>query len=114
MSGEVIVFYKSMAELDREWHALLESYLAGHIKLGREYDLLKALQNGDADVLAKATEDELTSARSVAAQLDGIASAAIHYLTESEAFSKQFTARCNEHRRLRARSERFLRRIGAN
>lgn len=106
------MFYKSRSELDADWHALFAAYQSGYAKLDREYDIHKALQNSDAEVLSKSTEDELAQAKSAAAGFEHGADATISYLKKAEAFARDHSAKFREHNKLRERSKRFFRRLG--
>ena len=114
-TGEVIVFYKSIAELDRDWRQLFAEYEAEFTKICREHDLVKAVVNGSTDVLAKASQAEVAFAKSEAARLESelLGSDSIYCLRRLEEFHTKSSAKFTDHNRLRARSERFLRRIGA-
>lgn len=115
MSGEVIVFYKSMAELDSDWLQLVADTQAEHAKICRQDDVLKAVIEGDSDVLAKANSAEIALAKSQAASLEPfLGNPSIFTLDRLEKLAKKISKKFAEHNRLRVRSKRFLRTFGAN
>lgn len=124
-NGELIVLYKSMAELDRDRSQLLAECAAEHAKICREDDVLKALIEGDAEVLDRAAASEIELAKSQEAGFERARCEKASSLLQSlgrlkftnsrlDDWGRSTAKKFDEHKRLRARSERFLRRLGAN
>jgi hypothetical protein len=125
MSGDIIMFVKSPTQLDRDWLQLITECRAEHEKICREDDVLKAFIAGDSDILAKSTSSEIELAKSQAANFARSRSEDLSSLFQTlgrieftngrlEDWGRNAGKLFEEHNRLRARSKRFLRRIGAD
>ncbi len=115
----VIMLFKSPAELQRDWHHFSAKANEAWNAIWREYGLTKAALKGDTGALAKAAASDVALAKIEATRLrsergDLFAENELHLQTLLKArdWLNDYNRKNAEHNRLAKRSERFAQRLG--
>lgn len=113
MKGELIVLFKSPAEIEADRGALHAELRAERARLDREEELVRAAFEG-TDALAKASPSEISLAKSEAARIEPefLGDWSLYSLRRFAEYLKRDREKWAQHDRLAARSERFCKRLG--
>jgi len=118
MMGELIVLYKSQDALHADWQQISADFDAARATLWREYELKKAVIDGDIEALAKVSESQAAVAKSEVSLLRAeLGDAVADYRIQNQALAAlrdsifEFNDRCAAHKKLERRSARFAARL---
>jgi hypothetical protein len=111
--GELIVLYKSPAQLAEDQAALHAELRAELARLNREDELVRAAFEG-TDALAKASPSEISFAKSEASRIETefLGDCSLYGLRRLAECLKRDREKWAEHDRLAARSAQFCKRLG--